>query len=184
MLGLPVAATLVRDAFKTRNQRKMRKANDKIMKQWAIFPSDELYQLSVYSYVLSKMLSKPRFMGRAYSEKHKNIDGLLSQLVSFSKKRSTKSFTQTLSKLKASIEDVESSDARYIKNMFEKGRLKTAATLYAQGFSLSTASEITGVEKQEIMDYAGKTLMFDRMKEGERLSKRLQNAKRVLMGGK
>lgn len=183
MLDLPTAAKLVRDAFKTRNQRKMRKANDKIMREWVLSPSNELYQLSVYSYVLAKMLSKPRFMGRAYSGKHKEIDSLLSQLVSFSQKGRQKEFAQALGKLKSSIQDVESSDARYIKNMLEKGRLKTAATLYAQGISLSAASEMTGVEKQEIMDYAGKTLMFDRMKDGEDLSKRLKNAKRILTGG-
>ncbi|MBD3398239.1 hypothetical protein GF412_03535 [Candidatus Micrarchaeota archaeon] len=184
MLDLPTAAKLMRDAFKTRNQRKMRKANDKIMREWALSHSKELYQLSVYSYVLSKVLSKPRFMGRAYAEKHKQIDSMLSKLVSLAEKEDRRTFMKTLTKLKSSIKDVESSDARYIKNMFEKGRLKTAATLYAQGLSLSAASEITGVEKQEIMDYAGKTLMFDRMEDGKPLSKRLKNAKHMLIGGK
>jgi len=184
MLDFPTAAKLVRDAFRTRNQRKMRKANDKIMREWVLSPTDELYQLSVYSYVLAKMLSKPRFMGRTYSGKHKEIDSLLSRLVSFAQKNNQKEFSQTLLTLKSSIQDVESSDARYIKNMMEKGRLKTAATLYAQGISLSAASEMTGVEKQEIMDYAGKTLMFDRMGEGENLSKRLKKARKILTGGK
>lgn len=182
MIDLPTASRLVRDAFKSRNQRKMRKANDKIMEAVALEFSKEMYALSVDSYVLSKILSKPRFMGKAYNEKHIEIDRLLSSMAMQAEKKDMKPFSNSLASLQRSIENVESSDSRFITGMMAKGRLKAAATLYAQGLSLSTASEITGVEKQEIMDYAGKTLMFDRVENGESLQKRLKKARSVLLG--
>jgi len=123
-------------------------------------------------------------MGRKYSDKHKEIDSILTHLVSSAQRNDHKLFSKALGLLKESIQGVESSDSRYIMNMMGKGRLKTAAILYAQGLSLSAASEMTGVERQEIMDYAGKTLMFDRMGEGESLHKRLKKAKKILTGGK
>ena len=182
MIDLPAASRLVRDAFKSRNQRKMRKANDKIMRAAALEFSKEMYSLSVYSYVLSKVLSKPRFMGKAYSERHAELDRLLSDMVAHSGKKDSKNFSNSLKSLQNAIESLEHTDSRYITGMMAKGRLKTAATLYAQGLSLSTASEITGVEKQEIMDYAGKTLMFDRVDEKDSLQKRVKKARRVLLG--
>ena len=61
-----------------------------------------------------------------------------------------------------------------------KGRLKVAATMYAQGVSLGLASEMTGIEKQEIMDYAGKTMMFDRVKDEKTVLERIKNARNLI----
>lgn len=182
MLDLPTATRLVRDAFKSRNQRRMRKANDKIMIGSSSGFSKELYKLAVLSYVLSKILSKPRFMGRAYTEKYKEFDALLSDMAAAAEAGDEKTFTKLLRKLEFSIQNVEASDSRYIINMMYKGKLKTAATLYAQGFSLSAAAQMTGIDQQELMDYAGKTHMFDRLEDRTPLGKRLKKARKILIG--
>ena len=103
---------------------------------------------------------------------------ILEKLTSQAGQGNTKAFSDSLLELKVSLQNVERPDSRYIKSMIDKGRLKTAAILYAQGISLSSAAEKTGVEKQEIMDYAGKTMMFDRMEEKTPLSKRLKKARK------
>ncbi len=184
MLDLPTASRMLRDAYKGRNQRRMRKVNDKIMMASAVGFSNELYLLAVYSYVLSKILSKPRFMGRRYADKHRNIDRILSDMVAASESKNSKRFKSLLRNLEFSIQNIEVSDSRYLKSMIDKGRLKTAAILYAQGFSLSAAADVTGIEQQEIMDYAGKTRMFDRLEERTPLSKRIKKAYRMLIGEK
>jgi hypothetical protein len=182
MLTLLEASRLILDAFRSKKQRKMRKATGKILKSAALEFSDDIYLLAVYSYVLSKILSKPRFMGRLYYEKRKEIESVLSKLVSSLQKNDRKGFSSSLEKLEQATRDVETQDARYIKNMMEKGRLKTAATLYAQGISLSRVAKMTGVEKQEIMDYAGKTMMFERMEDESDLQKRIKKARHMLLG--
>ncbi len=182
MLDLPTASRMIRDAYRSRKQRRMRKANDKIMISSASGFSKELYKLAVYSYVLSKILSKPRFMGRRYTDKHKEIDKLLSEMASASEAGDHKTFRSLLKDLEFSIQNVEVSDSRYIMSMVNKGRLKTAAIIYAQGFSLSAAAQMTGIEQQEIMDYAGKTRMFDRLEERTPLSKRIKKAHKMLIG--
>ncbi|MBD3389952.1 hypothetical protein GF415_03295 [Candidatus Micrarchaeota archaeon] len=183
MLELSKASKLICDAFKERDQRKMRRANDTIMTLSASRFSKEMYELAVYSYVLSKVLSKPRFMSKKYSATHKEIQAILNSMVRDAKKRDKKAFRVAVKGLRTSIQTLESRDSRYIKTMIEKGRLKTAATLYAQGLSLSTASKLTGVESQEIMDYAGKTRMFDRVTGGKSLASRIDYARKMLLGG-
>lgn len=183
MLDLFKASKLVLDAFKEHDQQKMRKANDTIMTLSASRFSREMYKLAVYSYVLSKVLSKPRFMSKKYRVTHKEIQAILNSMVRDAKKGDKRAFRVAVKGLRNSIQALESRDSRYIKGMVEKGRLKTAAILYAQGLSLSTASKYTGVEKQEIMDYAGKTRMFDRVKGGKPLDARLDSAREILLGG-
>jgi hypothetical protein len=55
-----------------------------------------------------------------------------------------------------------------------------AATFYAQGMSLGVSSDMTGVEKQEILDYAGQTMMFDRMKEEKTIKERMKIAHQLI----
>ena len=67
-------------------------------------------------------------------------------------------------------------------DLVTKGRLKMAATIYAQGIGLGVAAEVTGLDKQEILDYAGETMMFDRLKEEMTIGDRLKNARKFLSG--
>jgi hypothetical protein len=182
MLDLIAIAHDMRDAFKARNMRKMRKTNDKIQAETALNFSKLNFMLAVYSYVLAKMLSKPRFFGKEHAESVKAIEAKLDALVSTADKKDTGALSKYLDSLGEAIQTLDSSDSRFVKGMVDKGKLKTAAILYAQGISLSAASEMTGVEKQEIMDYAGKTMMFDRMKERAPLDSRIKKARRILLG--
>lgn len=182
MLDLVAISHDMRDAFKNRNMRKMRKTNDKIQEETALNFSKLNYMLAVYSYVLGKILSKPRFFGKEHAESVKLIEEELDSLVSNAEKKEPKAMQKYLDALGDAIQELDSSDSRFVKGMVDKGRLKTAAILYAQGISLSAASEMTGVEKQEIMDYAGKTMMFDRMKERAPLDSRIKKARKMLLG--
>ncbi len=179
----PVAiAHDMRDAFKARNMRKMRKTNDKIQAETALNFSKQNFMLAVYSYVLAKMLSKPRFFGKEHADAVKMIEAKLDGLVSTAEKKDPEALAKYLDSLGDAIQALDSADSRFIKGMIDKGKLKTAAILYAQGISLSAASEMTGVEKQEIMDYAGKTMMFDRLSDKIPLDSRIKKARRMLLG--
>ena len=67
-------------------------------------------------------------------------------------------------------------------SLVNKGKLKMAATFYAQGMSLGVAADLTGLEKQEILNYAGESMMFDRLKDEKSISERMKAARRFLRG--
>jgi hypothetical protein len=174
--------TQILDAFKGVDQKKLRKLNDKIMKEAVLDFTKSLYELAVLSYILSKIVSKPRFLtknNKPYMKKiEENIRFLLREIGSGSEKRVDKAFD----KINASINSLEKVDLRFVRNLISKGKLKTAATMYAQGISLGLASEMTGMSKQDILDYAGKTMMFDRVKEEITVKDRLKAARRAIIG--
>jgi len=138
--------------------------------------------LAVYSYVLGKMLSKPRFFGKEHAEAIKLIEAKLDGFVSTAEKKDPAALAKYMDSLGEALQSLDSSDSRFVRGMIDKGKLKTAAILYAQGISLSAVSEMTGVEKQEIMDYAGKTMMFDRFKDKLPLDSRIKKARKMLLG--
>ncbi|VVC01918.1 Uncharacterised protein [uncultured archaeon] len=75
---------------------------------------------------------------------------------------------------------MEEEDKRYITDLLSKGKLKMAATMYAKGISIGLASEMSGVEKHEIQDYAGDTMMFDRVKEEVDIRDRMKRVRKLV----
>ncbi len=164
--------------FKSRNMKGMRKLNDQILKTAVINFSKELFDLAVYSYILSKIISKPRFLSEEYKEWLESIEiDLLT--ISECLEDSKKEWNESISHLKKSITSLEKTDSRYVLSLIKKGEIKSAATLYAQGLSLGLASKIIGVEQQELLNYAGKTMMFDRISEEKDIFERVKTARKI-----
>ena len=170
----------VMDAFLKKNQKKMRKTNDKILAELIVSFTKEMFSLAVISYVLSKVLAKPRFYGRAYKEMMKRIMQVLGHMERSS--GNPDEYLVAAGNLDETISEMESEDQRFVKGLTEKGKLKTAAILYAQGMSLSLAAELTGMPKQDIMDYSGKTMMADRVAETLSMQERVKKAKEAFRG--
>ncbi len=167
-------------AFQKKNQKKLRKINDDLLHQLVVNFTPPFFELAVLSYVLSKIISKTRFLHKSNEKKLKAIEGVLQDL---SRARTEEDILKKCKSVLDTINLVEKEDARYIVDLVSKGRLKVGATAYAQGVSLGTASEMTGMDKQEIMDYAGKTMMFDRVKDEKTIEERLIAIRKLMKKG-
>ncbi len=169
-------------AFRKRDGKRLRKLDDAILREASLAYSKKLYYLAVVAYVLSKILGKPRFMDRRFSDRIAAIDSALEELSRCEEKCTDEEFRAHFDSMEKAIKNLEAGDPRFVMDLLSKGKLKVASTLYAQGISLGTAAEITGVEKQEILSYAGHTMMFDRVKEEKTVQDRLK-ALKELAGG-
>lgn len=164
-------------AFEKRNQKKLRKINDDMLRKTMVGFTKIFYELAVLSYVLSKITSKPRFLRKESEGKMAAIDAALAAAA---KAESEEEALERCKDIVGAVKELEKDDPRFLIDLVSKGRLKVAATAYAQGVSLGTASDITGMEKQEIMDYAGKTMMFDRVKEEKTIERRLAFVRKLV----
>jgi len=158
----------------------LRKLNDKVLKECAIEFTRANANLAVFSYVLSKIVSKPRFLRSKVQLR--NIELALERLLRKARSGDEKQVLSEFSKLEDSITALEETDQRFLIGLVTKGKLKMAATFYAQGASLGVASQLTGIDKQEILDYAGQTMMFDRLKEEKTITERMKTARAFLSG--
>jgi len=172
----------VLDAFKGRNQKRLRKINDEIMKEAALNFTRPLYELAVLSYILAKIVSKPRFLGKELAQYLRRIEDDVRDLAQAAGTADEAAMLAMFEKASGSVAVLEKVDPRFMRDLVSKGKLKTAATMYAQGMSLGLASDMTGVSKQDILGYAGRTMMFDRVKEEMPVKERLRAARKALGG--
>ncbi|MEM2963371.1 MAG: hypothetical protein QXW70_03730 [Candidatus Anstonellales archaeon] len=162
------------------DSRLMRKANDRCIAFLAVSPSPLFLSLSVISYVLSKILSKPRYMERKANQDYlKAIKDELLTCRGYIRSEKEVEVGESIKKMLKVVEQLNASDRRFFLGLEEKAKLKIAVTLYAQGFSLGRASEITGVDEREILKYAGGTMMFDRLPERRGIGERVSIARRI-----
>ncbi len=173
-------ASQILAAFKKRNQRKLRKLNDAVLRVTALQRDSTHFSLAIFSYILSKIVSKPRYLRPECNKCLEMIESSLEELV---KKMDTATDAEMLSmfsKLENAVGCLEQTDARFVVDLVTKGKLKMAATFYAQGVSLGVAADMTGLDKQEILDYAGETMMFDRLKDEKSIAERMKMARQLL----
>ena len=167
-------------AFRRRNQRQLRKLNDEVLKASALECTKVNFKLAVFSYVLAKIVSKPRLLRPESSPRLKEIERSMAKLVRNARSADEKQMMSFFSELEKAIIRLEKEDPRFLLGLVSKGKLKMAATFYAQGMSLGVASDMTGLDKQEILDYAGQTMMFDRLEEEVNILERMKRARRFI----
>ncbi len=81
MKPLSPSVSSILTSFHKRNQRKLRKLNDEIMRSAALDFNRSTFDLAVFSYILSKIVSKPRFLESECDSCLKNIEDALQHLV-------------------------------------------------------------------------------------------------------
>jgi hypothetical protein len=179
-LSLSDTALLINSAFIDHDVRAMRKINDRCIEETAIKYQQPTYLFALISYVLSKILSKPRYLkAEGAKDKVSQISALLRNCERQAKTAEYSSLIATQNKVLKTIEQMDDADRRFVKGILTKGRLKIASTLYAQGISLGNAVEIAGTDRRELMLYAGQTMMFDRVKEPRTITQRMKDLREI-----
>ncbi|VVC02220.1 Uncharacterised protein [uncultured archaeon] len=180
VLSLSETAVVIALALRNRDVRAMRKVNDKCIDECAIKFERPTYLFALISYVLSKILSKPRYFTQGRSKSSLAIvETQLRSCERFAREADYDALLSSQDRILSTIEKMDDADRRFVKGILMKGKLKIASVLYAQGISLGNASELTGSDKREVLLYAGQTMMFDRLKEKRGIEERLKELREI-----
>ena len=165
----------ISEAYRNRRANDLKEINDNITNGLMEQFSQEGVDLAIMSYLLFKMLTKHR-----YEEEQKDILG--DKLADMCKQGGAQDIIKGIGELNGLALEIEAGDRRYVIDLLTKARIKVAAKLYAKGISLGTVSKAFGIPQQEIMSYAGKTMMFDRLKGEIGVKERMKDARTALGG--
>jgi len=162
-------------AYKKRRVVDLKDISENITNELMQEFSQDGVELAIISYLLYKLLTKRRF-------EEENKDDVGDRLNEICKKGRNQDVLQSVRELNGLALEIEATDKRYVIDLLTKAKIKIAAKLYAKGVSLGVVSKALGIPQQEIMAYAGKTMMFDRVKGEITASERIKTAKGALRG--
>jgi len=168
------------DAVEERDVHALRKLSNKALEQVSLHERKAFLKPALLAYAFAKVIQKPHywkgrspsmFIGKALAKMEKAAG-----LADSDEARAL----ALLDEVAAMMGELDVREKRFVKSLMEKSSLKMASTLYAQGFSLDRAVEMTGADKRELIRYIGKTVMFDRMSSPKSMKERLKALRDIL----
>ena len=152
-------------AFVKANPHELREITNDSVSNFAITQKKVWFSMALIAYVLSKIVQKPRYekLASKGSKFADSVSDSLQKAAAFCKLGKEMECQTELENVIQQIHSMEAYDPRFISDQVVKGKVKIAAMLYAQGLSLDMAASLTGAERNEVLNYTGKTMMPDRM---------------------
>lgn len=169
-----------RNYFKVRNIPKLRSLSNDYTRDLLVFQDSLFLDLSLATLVICNVLEKPRFW--KYDDWLKTVFKLEEKLdacIAQAKAKDIRALKNTLNIIIDLACAVDDKDKRFVENIIIHGKVKIGSTLYAQGLSIGRAAEISGVSKEKIFQYSGKTLINDRFGKTMSMRERVNNVKSI-----
>ena len=180
MISDLVSATeKIMNSFESNDQVKLRQLSNDLIEEAALKSDSVLAQLSLISYSLQKMLSKPHIIEAGKWIKIKStIIFSLKKASDHLKNKNFNEFKKELDHISDKVFRVDASMRHYTANLYEKAKIKQASRAYAFGLSLMQAVNLTGANEKELLFYIGGTKIHDK----EKSIKGINERKKLLEG--
>jgi len=168
-------------SLERRNVHGLRSLSNSCLHELAVNEESSLLQPAILAYALAKVMEKQHFWrDRSQDDFFLSVSKKLREAEEQARAGDDAKATSTLTELIDMLEKLDVSEQRFVRSLLNRARVKSASTLYAQGFSLGRALEITGADKRDVVDYIGKTVMFDRVGKTKTMQERLKALKKLI----
>lgn len=167
---------LLRDsitAIRARNGIELRTISADALSEAAVEGHRELILIALIDYALSKILSKIHYKDLKAGF-FKKIEDKFEKAITADKK----TMILMLEQAEDLVIKLDHAEGNYEQNVIDKAKVRKAAKLYDKGLSLSRATELTGADSSEVLDYIGASKIHE-FKGGEKNLLRLNFARDV-----
>jgi len=162
-------------AYKTKDVRGLKNINHDCTMAMVLQNDPEFLNIGILSYMFSKIFAKPKFWKQGkMSQAMNQFRNYMDKLTIYSKRDDSLSIDRTVKAMITLLETLESQDKKYIRSLEDSARLKMGSRLYAQGLSLGSASHKVNINKKEIIEFVGKTMMADRVPSKKQMTERVE----------
>lgn len=150
----------------------LRELSDHIIHTASIFQDECTLSTAVLMYALSKML-----------DRYGQIDGGMLQCLQLLKKSldhgKTHYIFKVLRKLREIINSKDKQISAYVQHVVNEAQIKKGSRIYEHGISLAQTAHVLGVSQWELMQYIGKTNVYEKVPEKISVKKRLEVARKL-----
>ncbi len=182
MLGnLLKAIRELQEAFAKSDVVAMRVLSNKLMDKAALENSKMIAEVALIGYSLHKLSTKAHIVKH---DKWLKVRGrVLASLEKAAKaleEKQEKEFEKIVNGIAAEIKGIDAELGNFVQGLYEKARVKYAASAYSIGLSLSQAAELTGAKKEDVLGYVGATRISDREKSALGIGDRLKKLRKMM----
>lgn len=164
--------------FKNSQALQLRDLSNDLIEKAVAVDNSAFVDLSLISYALSKLVSKPHLIGTA---KWDQFEQKVLELLCVHDSIDAEGIHEVLQEIITVVSAFDASTGNYITNVIEKARIKQGSRAYALGVSLGKAAQLTCAPKSELMKYVGETKIHEReFTSSKTVADRYKIIKRIL----
>ncbi len=153
---------------------KLGELSDHTIHNSSIFQDEDSIAIAVVIYSIKKIYDR----GASVEE----IRKLLAHAVKHLEREQMQLYKEIIRKITRLISGTDSKFRVYIQDVIDKAEIKKGSKLYYHGISLAQAANLLGVSQWELMNYVGKTQMFDQYNQPiSSVRQRLDFARKLLI---
>ncbi len=128
----------------------------------SIFQDEYSIGIAVLAYSLSKIIERYRFKEtKQLLNFHNNIINGLKTIRKDLINNNIEAYKNTLKSLFKIIEEFDHKLAIYVQRVIEKSKIKKGSVMFEHGISLARVADLVGISRWDLMNYIGKTRVFD-----------------------
>jgi len=128
----------------------------------SIFQDEDSIGIATLTYSLSKIIERYRFaQTKEFLNFHNDIITGLKTLRKELINNNLQSYKNTLKNLFNNIEKFDHKLSLYIQEVIVKAKIKKGSAMFEHGISLARVADLLGISRWDLMNYVGKTTVFD-----------------------
>ncbi|MFA5381765.1 MAG: hypothetical protein WC356_01270 [Candidatus Micrarchaeia archaeon] len=168
----------IKNALIQRKISSLKKVQYECIEHMAVEFNQNIFNLAIICYMLSKMIAKPRYWKtkglNVYSKKiEKSLDTILNL------NYEEGNISKILQEIIETVHSLDIQDKKYIHELIEGGKIKIGSSLYSKGITLGVASDLSGAERIDIMEYIGKTTIHENNREPVEINDRIKKVREI-----
>lgn len=128
----------------------------------SIFQDEDSISMATITYALSKIIERYKFKEtKEFLNFYNNIITNLKQARKELVNNNIETYKNILKRLFKAIEEFDHKLALYVQRVIEKSKIKKGSVMFEHGISLARVADLLGISRWDLMNYIGKTRVFD-----------------------
>ena len=175
------AVKALQQAFAESNIMGMRTLSNELIEDAAIENDKMLASVALIGYSLHKLSTKEHVVEHGkWAILKRRVLASLEKAANALQRNNLQEFEGTLNGIIRDIRAIDAQTGNFVQGLYEKAMVKYAADAYSLGLSLSQATELTGAEKDRVLEYIGATRISDREVPELGIRERLKKLRKMM----
>ncbi|MBW3003669.1 UPF0175 family protein [Candidatus Woesearchaeota archaeon] len=133
--------------------------SDHVIHNASIYQDEDSISIAVLIYSVYKVIERPVYLAESYYTK---ITELLKAAKDYLDKDNVQNYRKAILRLFRLIGAIDRKLKMYIEEVVTKARIKKGSKLFEHGLSLGKAADLMGISQWELMEYIGRTHVFEK----------------------
>ncbi len=155
-----------------RDAAEMRELSNHTIHNSSIFQDEDSISIAILVYAMSKVIER-----RQGGLDYKPFLDLISDAADHLNRDDTAGYRKDIKGLFNLIRDIDSKLKLYVEEVINQAQIKKAGMIYGHGISLGRTAEMLRISQWELLNYIGKTMIHDTVREDINVRDRLKFAR-------